>query len=440
MRKFVTAAAITALALGSIAVGAVAFRPTETEAVPAATGEIEPLSPAGSGADLDATIARLQARLRDGAPDARAFASLGLAYLQKGRVTADPSWFPKAEGAFERSLAIAPNRNPDAFVGQGLLANARHDFASGRRWAERAVDAAPYDSEGYGVLSDALIESGDYVRADRILQKMIDLKPDLASFARVSYARELRGDVAGAIFAMERAGDAAGEIGPDAAWVESHLGDLYFGSGRVRRAAVHYRRARAMDPAGYLSLAGLARIAAARGELERAIGLMRRVTHIYPTPAYLALYGDLLQASGDTAGARRAYETVVAEDQLFRAGGVLPDVEITLFFADRGLKPARNVAIAREQHASRPSVRVADALAWALYADGRPQRAIAYSNEALRLGTKDALFYFHHGMISKALGDEAAAESSLRTALTLNPHFSVIYAPQARLALKEFAR
>ncbi len=37
-----------------------------------------------------------------------------------------------------------------------------------------------------------------YEQAGRALQQMIDLQPNLASYARVSYFRELHGDLAGA--------------------------------------------------------------------------------------------------------------------------------------------------------------------------------------------------------------------------------------------------
>ncbi len=63
----------------------------------------------------------------------------------------------------------------------------------------------PYDADAYGVIGDALVELGRYDEAFEAFQTMVDTKPELASYARVSYARELLGDVVGAIDAMRQA-------------------------------------------------------------------------------------------------------------------------------------------------------------------------------------------------------------------------------------------
>ena len=58
--------------------------------------------------------------------------------------------------------------------------------------------------------------------------------------------------------------------------------------------------------------------------------------------------------------------------------------------------------------------------------------APTYSTRSLRLGTQDALKFFHRGMIERCLGHGAEAKSWFRRALALNPHFSVLWAPVAR--------
>ena len=56
----------------------------------------------------------------------------GSAYLEQARVTGDPAYYPKAEGALRRSLQAAAGRQRRRLVGLGALANARHDFAAAR--------------------------------------------------------------------------------------------------------------------------------------------------------------------------------------------------------------------------------------------------------------------------------------------------------------------
>src|SRR5262245_5259258 len=77
---------------------------------------------------LAQSVAQAQQRLRTVPGDYRTWAQLGLAYVEQARVSADPSRYPLAEQALKRSLAVRPKQNPDATVGLGALANARHDF------------------------------------------------------------------------------------------------------------------------------------------------------------------------------------------------------------------------------------------------------------------------------------------------------------------------
>ena len=53
-------------------------------------------------------LAALQARLARAPRDWQSWAALGLAYVQIARRTGDLSFYPKAEGALERSLSLKP--------------------------------------------------------------------------------------------------------------------------------------------------------------------------------------------------------------------------------------------------------------------------------------------------------------------------------------------
>ena len=175
--------------------------------------------------------------------DWQAFASLGLAYVQQARVTADPSYYPKAEGVLERSLGLERNDNFAAMVGMAALAAARHDFAGALRWGEQAQAINPYNGNVYGVIGDAQVELGRYQDAFATFQTMVDTRPGVASYARVSYARELMGDVPGAIKAMVAARDIAGTPA-DSAWASYQLGELYFNQGDLDDAAGRVRARR----------------------------------------------------------------------------------------------------------------------------------------------------------------------------------------------------
>ena len=388
------------------------------------------LGPAPAAGSLDASIVSLESKLDAASDDWKASAALGIAYVQRARITSDPSTYPLAQVVLDRSLKLQRTGNAEALVGLGTLAAARHHFTDALRWGRRAVKAAPYDADVYGLVGDAQLELGRYGAAFGSFQRMIDIRPNLASYARVSYALELRGKVDGAIAAMRAAYDVA--AGPaDVAWAAAHIAKIQFGAGQVDEAEKWFRRARAADPGSMDAEAGLALIAWSSGDLEKAIAGYEGLASRYPSPEHVAVLGDLYAAAGDHEAAAGQYELVRAEARLLRANGVDTDLEIALFEADHAGGPSARAALraARAEWARRRSVHVADAYAWALYANGDYRKASALSAEALRLGTRNALFLFHAGMIRLRLGDEAAATSFLRQARDVNPSFSVRWSP-----------
>ncbi len=385
-------------------------------------------------ASLPGLVASLQEQLRQRPNDPRLLASLGLAYVQQARIAADPSLYPKAQQALERSLSAQPEGNEGALIGMGALALARHGFAEALRWGRRAVELDPYAGTPYGVKGDALLELGRYRKAFATFQTMVDTKPDVSSYARVSYARELAGDVDGAMAAMEMARDAAGTP-EDAAWASHQLGELALSNGRIDLAARSYRRAIELAPSFVPPHAGLAKVAWARGRVEDAVRRMTWVVDRYPMPEYVVALGDLYAVMGRPDLAEQRYDLARAERELLQADGVVVDLELALFDADHGA-PRRALRAARGEWARRSSVHVADALAWALHANGRDAEALRFSRFALRLGTRNASFLYHAAMIRLALGDRGSARRFLSEALAIDPHFSILHADSAAALLE----
>ena len=129
---------------------------------------------------LAASIEQAQDRLRRLPDDAGTWAALGSAYVEQARVSANPAYYPQAQGALERSLALQPDGNAAAAIGLGALANARHDFAAARGYAEQALALNPASVEAYGVLADAATQLGDTATATAAVQRMLDLRPGRA--------------------------------------------------------------------------------------------------------------------------------------------------------------------------------------------------------------------------------------------------------------------
>ncbi|HWQ11763.1 MAG TPA: tetratricopeptide repeat protein [Roseiflexaceae bacterium] len=363
-----------------------------------------------------------------------AHAVLGAAYLQKARETADPAYYAKAGQVLDAALRL-DGRHVDALVARGALALARHNFGEALALGEQARAISPDTARVYGVIADAQIELGMYEAAVETIQTMVDLRPDLGSYSRVAYARELYGDLGGAIEAMEQAVSAGGPAPENTEWTRVQLGNLHFARGDLAAAEAQYRRSLAMLPDYVYAQAGLARVRAAQGRTGEALALYRRAIERAPLPEFVIALGETLEAAGRRDEAAAQYELVRAMQRLFKAGGVDTDLELAQFEADHGADPQAALTMARAAYARRPGVKAADTLAWALHRAGAHAEARRYAEEALRLGTQDALMLYHAGMIARAQGDAAAARAYLGRALALNPHFSPLYAPAAREAL-----
>ncbi len=398
-------------------------------------GPAHPRTVAPPDGTTNARIAQQQALVREHPKEADGYVGLAAAMLQKVRESGDASYYTRAQAAITRALAVEPD-DPGALTERGALKLARHDFRGALVDGRRAHALVPEVVRPYGVMVDALVELGRYDAAERTLQRMVDLKPDLASYARVSYVRELNGDVTGALKAMRLAVAVGGAAPENVASVSVLYGNLEFAHGRYAKARVAYERALSVFEGYVPALAGLANTDASAGRLGRAISGLRRVVERLPLPQYVVALGEAELAAGRPADARHDLELVRAQERLLRAAGVNTDVDLALFEADHG-DARRAVALARSAWAAAPSVRSADAMAWALTRAERPQAALAWVPKALKLGSRDPTTLFHAGMTARAAGRPASARRWLRAALSASPHFSPWRVPQARRALRE---
>lgn len=386
------------------------------------------------GASTDAQIAALERNLADEPADAQLYAALGNAFLQKARETGDPTFYARAETAFRQGLRRNPH-DAGTLTGMGALALARHDFQGGLRYGMKAHAEAPRVVRPYGILVDAQVELGRYGEAARTLQRMADLKPNLASYSRVSYFRELHGDLTGALEALRLAVAAGGEASENLAYVQTLLGNLQFERGRLGDAEGAYRLALARYPKYGAAEAGLARVDAARGRLAPAIRRYRRLVARLPLPEHVIALGEAELAAGRRAAAKRDLELVAVEQGLLGRSGVNSDTELALFEANHG-DAGEAVALARRAWEDAPSVRSADALGWALTRSGRPAQGLRWALRALRLGSVDPAFLYHAGMSAKAAGRAGLARRLLARSLARNARWSPLYAPRAERALE----
>jgi tetratricopeptide (TPR) repeat protein len=140
---------------------------------------------------------------------------------------------------------------------------------------------------------------------------------------------------------------------------------------------------------------------------------------------------------GKTDEARKQYDLFLFIARTYEVNKVNFGIEKAIFLADHDMNLADALTAAQQAGAIRADVNTQDSLAWVLYKNGKLAEAKAASDQALRLGTPNPLFYFHAGMIAQALNDPATAQTYLHKALSLNPQFHIVYADQAAAALQK---
>ncbi len=384
---------------------------------------------------LSRMIEIAQQDLRDDPDDALTWAQLGSAYVEQARVTADPSYHQKAQGALDRSMQLQPEGNGEAMIGFGALANARHDFEQARDWALLARELRPATGEVYGVLADALTQLGDAQGATAAVQRMLDTEPGVAAFTRASYDLELHGRVDDARLALQQALQDS-HSPATIAFCRYYLGELAFNSGDLDQAATQYEQGLDVAPQDPALRQGRAKVAAARGHLDQALADYQTVTSRVPLPQYLQEYGELLLAVDQPEQAAAQFTLFTQQQRLYQAAGSLEDLAMSQFAADHG-DPAEALRRAQTEWERRPSVFVADAMAWALHASGRDAEALNFADRAAALGWRNATFAYHRGMILASLGMRTEAQRQLTEALQINPYFSPLHAPRARATLDE---
>ncbi|MFC7482804.1 tetratricopeptide repeat protein [Luedemannella flava] len=327
------------------------------------------------------------------------WARLGLAYVERARVTADPAYYPKAEGALRESLRLRPDGNADALTGLGALANARHDFAAARSFAQQALRLNGFDAAAYGVLADAHTQLGEAKQATAAVQKMLDLRPELPALARAAYDLEQHGRVADARDLWLRALDQAPL---DAAYIHTQLGDLAWHTGDRAEARARYAAALDAQPGFPAAQPGLARVLAADGDADAALAVWARVTRRTPAPSLLIEYAGELRRVGRYSDADSQFDLAEAALRLFAASGGRDDLGEAELAIARG-DADRAVAAARREWSRRTHADVADVLGWALHLAGDDAAALRYARAAASPGSRDTRYADHLAAIESAL-------------------------------------
>lgn len=376
---------------------------------------------------------------------------LGAAYIQKGRETSDFAYFDLAEKTLAKSLALTSSMDMSAsspLTHMAATYMAEHRFEEAADYAQRALALGSGDLSPFGLLGDAHADLGKYDQAaqdyEKLLLHLTSQGPSLGLVymhdSRVSYLKFIRGDNAAAIELSKQAVNTATALhmpAENVAWTDYQLGEYLFLSGDLAGAEAAYQESLHQLPDYYRGLAGMGKVLVAKQKYTDAIIYYRKAIEEIPFPDTIAALGDIYTKLRQGEEAKKQYDLVEFIGYLSLLNQRAYNRELAVFYADRDVKLPQSLELAQRELELRRDVYTQDVLAWSLYKNGQIKQASATIEKVLAIGTKDAMFYYHAGMIHRDLGDVAGAREYLGRALAINPQFHIFYADAARQALED---
>ena len=387
------------------------------------------LDPQNGDSPADKEISHLQQRIRQGRNVQLWLERLGWAFVAKARESFDPGFYKLAEQCAESIEKYSP-QSQEAMLLRAYVLQNLHRFKESETLARRLVEQRGLSFD-YGLLGDALMEQGRLSDAVEVYQRMMNLKPDLRAYARAAHMRWLKGDLTGAIEAMQLAVSAASPIDAESAgWVNTRLAFYEFQAGHVAEAEERCAFALSVQNNYAPALLLKGKMLLAQNRFQGAVDVLQNATKLNPLPEYQWTLAEALRAAG------REDEAFGIEEQLRNHGASSDPRTTALFFATRHENPETAVRLARAELDSRGDVFTHDALAWSLAAAGNLTEARSEMQCALSEGTEDGRLFFHAAVIGSQAGHPAEAEHWLRKASEL----SQLLLPSERNELQKATR
>jgi tetratricopeptide (TPR) repeat protein len=383
-----------------------------------------------AGAAADQPLQFLQQRVTVDAVDFLAWNKLAELHLKRFRDRGDLEDLSAAASAAEQSLkAIPAADNPGALAARARAELAGHRFAEARATAEQLRKLEPAKPLPLLLLTDALLELGEYSRAAETIAELVEVHGDsVDARAREAQLALIQGRNEEAQEHLPEALEQAKQLGvpsPETvAWCHVRLGELLFRRGDWASADQHYASALLVFPGYWAAEDHRAELLGAQGRIDEAVAIYEKLIARTPRPELQQALGDLLQFSGQAERARLWHERALSGYLAsVEKGHVLYYHHLSSFFADSVSDPQKALTWARKDLELRQSIAAHDALAWALYQSGQIAAAAEAAERALATSPKDPHLLYHTGMIRMSAGDLTGGRAALQKALQLNPRY-----------------
>ena len=419
------------LTFGLAVLAIMLFKKQGAPALPEPKDRTGRLALGGEWVNTKASMQGLLAKLRADPSDQKSRLLLAEAYMQEGRVTGNHPYYDAAAMALLQQVLKADPENFEALCCEASLSLTQHHFSQGLALAQQAQAINPNSGYVYGLLTDANVELGRYPEAVKTADKMNQVRPDLAAYARVSYLREIFGDMPGAIQAMDMAVKAGYAGLEQTEWSRVALGHLYEVSGHLPEAEGYYQQALALRPNYAYALAGLARVAAARYDYATAIKNLSLARATVKDYAFTDELVDVYRLNHQPEEADKMARESVA--MLADAAKQANDNEQLGHYTDRELAYAylktgeldKALEHAKIEYARRPdNIDVNETLAWVNYKRGDFKEAQKYMAVARRTNSQNPVLLCRAGLILTKTGKVAEGQALITKALDTAPYLN----------------
>ena len=376
-------------------------------------------------------IEGLLAKTKDNPSDFKSLLALAQAYIQEARVTGDHGYYDKASLELLDNVLKKEPKNFEALTLKAVVLLSQHHFAEGLETGKQAAAINPDNAFIYGIMCDANVELGNYDEAVKMADKMISTRPDIRSYSRVSYLREIYGDMPGAIQAMKLA-VAAGYPGLEQTeWTRIILGHLYENTGKQDSALLQYSIALTNRPDYAFAIAGLGHIEKAKKNYAEAIKLYEKAKSQIVEFSFADELTDLYRLNNEPDKSKKSAEDVVeqlganAGNESQSSHGHYADKELAYAYlklsdTDNALKHALL------EYERRPNnIDVCEAVAWVRYKKGEFAEANKLIETALRTHSKNPVLLCRAGLIKVNSGDKEKGTQLIQQALVLNPALDI---------------
>jgi tetratricopeptide (TPR) repeat protein len=374
--------------------------------------------------------ASLKNKIEKNPEDIKSILSLTTLFIQEARITGNYVYYDKAALKCVNRVLKTDSLNFEALTFKSLIYLSQHHFADGLALAEKAQKLNPFNAFIYGLLVDGNVEMGHYDSAVANVDKMESVRPDIRSYARISYLREIHGDYPGAIEAMHMAVNAGGQADETTEWTRVQLGRLYENTGELKNAKMHYTIALTERPDYPFALA---RIAIAEKDYPAAIGLYRKADSMINDFSIREEWADLYALAGNKKSADSLMDIVIAKLNEDEQSGQ-KDENIG-HYADRELAYAylkvnkydQALEHALLEYNRRPdNIDVNETVAWVYYCKKQYAEALPYLRTALRTHNENPVLLYRAGLIYAKTGKLNEAKTMLKKAMSSDSNIAML--------------